>query len=60
MLVFEEGTLATRVVIVVLVTVGVAATVWYQGRLWKNGLRLWHGAALGLVGGIVVAFVTLD
>ena len=57
---FEEGTLAARLVIAVLITVGVAATIWYQGRLWKNGLRLWHGAVLGLSSGVFVAFIALD
>ena len=60
MLVFEEGSLAARLVIVVLITVGVATTIWYQGRLWNNGLRFWHGALLGVVGGVLIAFVALD
>jgi hypothetical protein len=58
--VFEEGSLAASLLIVVLITLGAAATVWYQGRVWKNGLRFWHGALLGLVGGLVVAFIALD
>ena len=58
--VFEEGSLGAKLTIVVLITLGVAAAVWYQGRLWNNGLRLWHGAVLGLVGGVVVALLALD
>jgi hypothetical protein len=58
--VFEEGSLGARLTIVVLITMGVAAAVWYQGRLWNNGLRFWHGAVLGLTGGVVVAFLALD
>ena len=58
--VFEEGSLAARLLIVVLITLGAGATVWYQGRVWKNGLRFWHGALLGLGGGVIVAFVALD
>ena len=60
MLVFEEGSVAARLVIVVLITLGVATTIWYQGRLWNNGLRFWHGALLGVAAGVLVAFVTLD
>jgi hypothetical protein len=58
--VFEEGSLAARLVIVVLIALGTGTTVWYQGRIWKNGLRFWHGALLGLVGGVIVAFIALD
>jgi hypothetical protein len=58
--VFEEGSLAARLLIVVLITLGAGATVWYQGRVWKNGLRFWHGALLGLGGGVIVAFVAID
>jgi hypothetical protein len=57
--VFAEGSLGARLTIVVLTTVGVAAAVWYQGRLWNNRLRFWHGAVLGLIGGVVVAFLAL-
>jgi hypothetical protein len=58
--VFEEGSFAARLTIVVLITVGVAAGVWYQSRLWNHERPLWHGAVLGLIGGVVVAFVALD
>jgi hypothetical protein len=58
--VVDEGSLAARLIIVLVVTAGVAANTWYQGRLWNNGLRLWHGAALGAVAGVFVAFVALD
>lgn len=57
---FEEGSLAAKLVIVVLVTVGVAATVWFQGRTWENGPRLWHGAIFGVVAGVLVAFAALS
>ena len=40
--------MAARLIIVLVVTAGVAANTWYQGRLWNNGLRLWHGAAPSL------------
>ena len=58
---FEEGSVAAKLVIVALVTVGVTANVWIQGRIWSHdGVRLWHGAILGLVVGVVVAFAALD
>jgi hypothetical protein len=62
--VFEEGSLGARLTIVVLVTVGATAAVWYQGRLWNDKfrfeIRAWHGAVFGLIGGVFVAFVSLD
>jgi len=54
--VFEEGSLGARLTIIVLITMGVAAAVWYQGRRWNNGLRLWHGVVLGLIAGVFVAY----
>jgi hypothetical protein len=58
--VFERGSLGAHLIVVLAVTVGMAATTWYQGRLWGNGLRFWHGAALGLPLGVLVAFAALD
>jgi hypothetical protein len=58
--VVEEGSFGARLIVVLLVTIGTAANVWYQGRLWRNGLRLWHGVVLGLAGGVFVGFVALE
>ena len=58
--VVDEGSFAARLLIVLLISAGMGANAWYQGRVWNYDLRFWHGAALGLPVGFLVAFLALD
>jgi hypothetical protein len=54
---FEHDSRGAQFVIVLLTASGVAAGIWYQGRLFDFGLRLrfWQAALTGLLCGVFVA-----